>query len=288
MTPEELNEFVLPHTSNLAKSTVALFKLVAGIGDFFGSGVLLRIENTHFLVTAAHVAHYFVNKKWVLPSLAAQTLEDTIIILAYNRGRLTNTGELPDRDNDMLDLGIFELHPMTVERLSQFMRFVTLDQLGLDPAKLTDGIYLVLGYPQSGTDEDEMNQTIEAAILPYFTNLHDFSSGISVNYSPNDHLVLDVNRLDYPGRDKINLDDIHGISGCGIWRILDENEPIQSLDWRKAKLVAIETDRSLPEVMGPIQYLRGTKIKRVINYIHTFWPELRPAIEDAIPIEFVQ
>jgi hypothetical protein len=52
-------------------------------------------------------------------------------------------------------------------------------------------------------------------------------------------------------------------------------------------LVAIITDRSVPELMGPVQFLRGTKIKRAINFIYEGWPELRSAIESAIPVQFV-
>ena len=40
--------------------------------------------------------------------------------------------------------------------------------------------------------------------------------------------------------------------------------------------------------MGPVQYLRGAKIKRAINFIYEGWPELRSAIESAIPVRFVR
>jgi hypothetical protein len=114
-------------------------------------------------------------------------------------------------------------------------------------------------------------------------------SGPVPNINPSEHLVLDVNRIDEGGgaEDRLDLDRTHGISGGGMWRILDEGQTIQSLDWRKAKLVAIIPDRSVPEVMGPVQYLRGTKIKRAINLIYEGWPDLRPAIESAIPVRFV-
>jgi hypothetical protein len=109
------------------------------------------------------------------------------------------------------------------------------------------------------------------------------------NISPTDHLVFDVNRMDQANGagDKLDLDETGGISGGGVWRILDEDQPIDALDWRRAKLAAIITDRSVPEVMGLVQYLRGTKIKRVINLIHEGWEDLRPAIESAVPVEFV-
>ena len=169
------------------------------------------------------------------------------------------------------------------------MRFVTLSELELDPDKLKDGRYLVLGYPEFRAEKDEMDQTIVAQILPYFTGLYDMERDPAPNINPADHLVLDVNRMDEAdgAGDRLDLDETHEISGGGMWRILDEDQPIESLDWRQAKLVAIVTDRSVPEVMGPVQYLRGAKIKRAINFIYEGWPELRSAIESAIPVRFV-
>jgi hypothetical protein len=36
---------------------------------------------------------------------------------------------------------------------------------------------------------------------------------------------------------------------------LVKDQPIESLDWRHARLVAIVTDRSVPEVMGTVRNL---------------------------------
>jgi hypothetical protein len=110
------------------------------------------------------------------------------------------------------------------------------------------------------------------------------------DFSPADHLVLGVNRMEEAGGDwdRLDLDVTHGISGGGMWRVLNEGQPIESLNWREAKLAAIITDRSDPDVMGPVQYLRGTKIKRVINLICEGWPALRPPIKSAIPVQFVR
>jgi hypothetical protein len=194
-----------------------------------------------------------------------------------------------NREDDPLDLAVLELRPDIADKLAASMRFVTLNDLALDPEKLKDGRYLVVGYPEFRAEKDEMDQTIVAQILAYFTGLYDMERVPAPNISPADHIVLDVNRMDEAAGagDRLDLDQTHGISGGGMWRILDEDQPIESLDWRRAKLVAIITDRSVPEVMGPVQYLRGTKIKRAVNFIYEGWPALRSAIEAAIPVRFV-
>jgi hypothetical protein len=288
MGPEELNRFVLPHTSEISRTTVALFKHVSGKGDHYGSGVLLQVEGKRFLVTAAHVSDEFCCERWKQIFFGTPDGDDLIPVLTVSYARSRKRTD-PNREDDPLDLAVYELRPDIADKLSAFMRFVTLSELELDPEKLKDGRYLVVGYPEFRAEKDEMDQTIVAQILPYFTGLYDMERDPAPNISSADHLVLDVNRMDEAdgAGDRLDLDQTHGISGGGMWRILDEGQSIESLDWRRAKLAAIITDRSVPEVMGPVQYLRGTKIKRVINFIYEGWPELRPAIESAIPVRFV-
>jgi len=288
MYPEELDRFVMPHTVELSKTTVPIFRHASGIVDHHGSGVLLQVEGKRFLVTAAHVSDEFFCERWRQFFFGTPEGDDLIPVTTASFVRPKMPASL-NRDDEPLDLAVLELKPDIADKLSAFTRFVTLGELGLDPDKLNSGLYLVLGYPAFRVENDEMDQIIEAQIMPYFTNLYDMVSNPVPNISPADHLVLEVNRLDEDegSGDRIDLDQTHGISGCGVWRVLDEGQPIGSLDWRNAKLVAIVTDRSLPEVMGPIQYLRGTKIKRVINFIYEGWEDLRPAIEAAIPVRFV-
>ena len=289
MSPEELNRFVLPHTSEISRTTVALFRHASGEADHYGSGVLLQVEGMRFLVTAAHVSDEFFCERWRQIFFGTPDGDEVIPVITIRYAGSKKRNET-NREDDPLDLAVLELRPDIADKLSAFMRFVTLSELELDPDKLKDGRYLVLGYPEFRAEKDEMDQTIVAQILPYFTGLYDMERDPAPNISPADHLVLDVNRRDEAGGagDRLDLDQAHGISGGGMWRILDEDQPIESLDWRQAKLVGIITDRSVPKVMGPVQYLRGTKIKRVINFIYDGWPELRPAIEAAIPVRFVR
>ena len=288
MSPDELNLFVLPHTSEISRTTVALFRHASGDADHYGSGVLLQVGGTRFLVTAAHVSDEFFCERWRQIFFGTLDGDELIPVLTVRYCRSKKQTDL-NREDDPLDLAVLELRPDIADKLSAFMRFVTLSKLELDPDKLKDGRYLVLGYPEFRADKDVMDQTIVAQILPYFTGLYDMERDPVPNISAEVHLVLDVNRMDEAAGagDRLDLDQTHGISGGGMWRILDEDQPIESLDWRRAKLAAIITDRSIPEVVGSVQFLRGTKIKRVINFIYEGWPELRPAIESAIPVRFV-
>ena len=289
MGPEELNRFALRHTSEISRTTVALFKHVSGEADHFGSGVLLQVEGTRFLVTAAHVTDEFFCEQWKQIFFGTPSEDDLLPVTTVRYCRSKKQTD-PNREDDSLDLAVLELTADVADKLSASMRFVTLSELELDPDKLKDGKYLVNGYPDFRAEKDEMDRTIVAQNLPYFTGLYDMGRVPAPNISPADHIVLDVNRMGEAGGlwDRLDLDETHGISGGGMWRVLDEDQPIESLDWRQAKLVAIVTDRSVPKVMGPVQYLRGTKIKHAVGFIHHGWPELRSAIESAIPARFVR
>ena len=224
-------------------------------------------------MTAAHVSDEFFCEGWKQIFLAMPDGDELIPVITVKYARSKKRTD-PNRGDDPLDLAVLELRPDIADKLSTFMRFVSLNDLALDPDKLTDGRYLVIGYPEFRAEKDETDQTIVAQILPYFTGLYDMERVPALNTSPADHIVLDVNRMDEAAGtgDRLDLDQAYGISGGGMWRILDEDQPIASLDWRHAKLAAVITDRSPPEVMGPAQYLRGTKIKRAINFIYEGWP----------------
>ena len=114
-------------------------------------------------------------------------------------------------------MAVLELTPDVADKLSTFMRFVTLSELELDLDKLKDGKYLVNGYPDFRAEKDEMDQTIIAQNLPYFTGLYDTERVPAPNISPADHIVLDVNRMDEAG---------------GLWNRLDLDKTRRNERWR--------------------------------------------------------
>ena len=75
MTPDEVVGFLLPHTAEICRTTPALFRYIPGRENHFGSGVLLRVGETPFMLTAAHVADEFRDLKWKGISLGTPRLE---------------------------------------------------------------------------------------------------------------------------------------------------------------------------------------------------------------------
>jgi len=188
-----------------------------------------------------------------------------------------------------VDVAVLELTPDVADKLSSFMRFLTLEDLQLDPDKLKGGLYLVNGYPDFRAETDKMDETIVAQNMPYITGLYDIDQLPAPNFRPTDHIALEVVPPYESGGFScgLDLDKCQGISGGGMWRMLDEGQPIESLDWRQVKLVAIVTDRYVPESVGSLQYLRGTKIKHAVRMIYHGWPDLRSSIVSAISTRFI-
>ncbi len=108
MGPEELNLFVLPHTSEISRTTVALFKHVSGEADHFGSGVLLQVEGTRFLVTAAHVTDEFFCERWKQIFFATSTEDDLLPVTTVRYCRSKRQTD-PNREDDPLDLAVLRL-----------------------------------------------------------------------------------------------------------------------------------------------------------------------------------
>ena len=67
----------------------------------------------------------------------------------------------------------------------------------------------------------------------------------------------------------------------------DEAQPIQALDWKKAKLVGIITEGTDPGYQGTSHYFRGTKIRCLIRLLLAGWPHLAPFLAKSIPPRFV-
>jgi hypothetical protein len=282
MSPDELDQFLVQHTSEISRSTPALFLAQPGRERHFGSGVLLQVEEARFLVTAAHVADDCF-ERYKLPCFGTSTF-DELLLVNWGRYCRSKKQEDPNREDDPINVAVLELTSDVAEKLSEFMRFLTLDDLQLDPDKLKDGLFLVNGFPDFRAEKDEMDETIVADNLPYISKLYDIERFPAPNLSLTDHLAVEV----VPPYESagfscgLDLDKAQGISGGGMWRLLDDGQPIESLDWRKAKLVAIVTDRSDSNLAGPVQYLRGTKIKHVVRMIYHGWQHLQPIIRSTI------
>jgi hypothetical protein len=272
----EVIDFMLQHTPHIARTTAPLFGGSPGEQDHFASCVLLKIADTSFIITAAHVIDDIVHKN-MLVYLPSASLEEMPISLEQIDSLTSPLNQSRDRQDDPYDVAIIKLKPEVAERLATHMRFVTLD--GVEPhyLRLPPADFAIVGYPCQLSDRNEEDKTIVSTVMPYFTSLYD-DDGARVMFDPQIHILMSF-RSTYTFKDVeygLDLPSPKGMSGCGMWRVKDEAEPLESLDWRNMRLIGIAHTWNL-------NLLKGTKIKYILQMIYTMMPEMRSEIDKHFP-----
>ena len=274
---EETIDKITRQTSRIAVCTVPLFGDFPEGPDHFGSGVLLKIREYRFLLTAAHVADELANAAICLPS---KDLSDPVLQLKDRKSFKTPKIQ-GKRGDDWIDLAVIELERDVADTLATYTRFLTLSDLELNPAHLENGQFAFIGYPGDRAEKDEAYRTIVATNLPYFTSLHDHQKLPVPEFDENMHIIVDINEptikdgIPY-GYDPANL---AGVSGCGLWRISDQNSPIDAMDWRNAKQIGI-----IHTYKDGILF--ATRMNFGISLIGSFYPDLRAEIMNTFPREY--
>lgn len=242
-----------------------------------GSGALLRLVDTKFLVTAAHVGDILVEKAdELVPVVAPRDGGETILLQ-------TKSGHA---QGDPYDIALFELADQTVAELERggfkFLDLASLDirdgedELGhIDPS---GGLYLVTGFP---TDETKINPAgyvsqagrIVAGIVNHAFPEYVGGSKIAVHFNI-DQIPYGSDVPDAGLRGK----DPNGMSGGAIWRA--HRGGANALRWTpdSLRLVAIQY-----AWVKPRSVLVGTRIKYVVGLIYERFPDLRRIIDLAFP-----
>ena len=226
------------------------------------TGVLFRVGESHFLITAAHklVDIHGLN----IPLFLPPSQQDASPISLSGRMLYTK-----DR---RVDIAVWELPQSIVEQLlptRTFLGMMDVDLQSHSPKEL----YLILGYPSSCTEITA--EAVRPTVLKYVAYIYSGDTDGLENFDPSLHILLQHDR---DGRDATGQPllspTIQGMSGCGIWRLL-ELKPAWNQTWKRsdAKLVAIQ-NRYIHD-----QYCKGTWVKYAIRLIGDNFPQLRPALQ---------
>lgn len=233
----------------------------AGKIEQFGSSVLLKIANVHFLLSAAHVFDEFKNYEILIPG------KDHLIALngAYSTTKIPKSGS---RQDDTLDLGFFVLEQEINSHLDAALLF--LEEPDVDPLDETTAgdAYTVMGYPSDksrsigGKAETEMFRITGEGIQDhrYRDKMLDPLKQILIQYRPrkaiNSTTMLQPKKLDFGG-----------MSGCGVFawsKSLPETNYLE-----QPKLVGI-----LTEYDPHRNVFVASRIHSIIAAIHKDFPDL--------------
>jgi hypothetical protein len=277
-----INDQIRPHLPEHAwHSTVAIVLVHDGAVHQFGSGVLFRVADESFVVTAGHVAKQ------------ANQHEKTLGITAANGTFVATPGQwlssAPGQHGsltDPFDVAIYALPPSAVEQLSgkTFLRF---DDIDFDP-KTPTSVYTLFGFPAvwSAPSTSDSNP-LQLKAFQYTTTLYDRDTDSIEDYQERFHLLLDA-QLEHTSCEDGSPARFHdlqgaaapfpgmlgGISGCSVWWTGDLKVPMETWSKERSRLVAVQTG-----VLPTKRAIKATRWVAVSTLIHSAFPALRPAME---------
>lgn len=235
-----------------------------GEPELLGSGLLLRVGSSEFIVTAAHVMDRAMHEFWV-------GSDDRLVGI---KGPYSHTAAPKgDRDLDLFDLAIVPLREPEVSELRR-CRFLSLDDLAPfevpDLREVVGSKYLMFGYPC--TRHDKRREQVRP--LKYISRACPAADYAPIGITPSTHIVLNYDKKrGYTVDGQITLPDPHGISGGGIWKLQGfhgddfeaEHLVAIAIEWRKGQKVAF-----------------GTRVRVLLDGITLRYPHVAKHVRDFI------
>jgi hypothetical protein len=241
-----------------------------------GSGVLFAISDRRFAFSAAHVLDD-VNAcfEHSLPVFISPGMKSTALI-PIRGGNYFIRPKLPrsrDRRDDPLDVGFVEWTKENGDEIAKTRRFLHLFQLEPHDRGHRDSAYLVYGYPDAAVETNHEEQTVSYEPLNYITHAYRGARGELPRPVPEFEIVLDFlpsRSTNGPDGSPSPLYPPHGISGCGIWRIVEGGTKRDQWKPSMVKLVGIEHTWN-----HQVEVFRGTRIAYLVGMVMRRYPELQ-------------
>jgi len=230
--------------------------------------VLYRVADQYFILTAAHNLREIVKLNIPLyvglgdSSLPTPIVNDTVYLTTeVDEGR---------------DIAAIRLGSECTELLSKAKTFLSHSQIDLsDDGK---GQYIVFGYPMAWTSGSENHITTGG--LPFLTLMYTGVYSQITFFDPNIHIALSYSTkpIEVSSNRSSELPPPEGISGCGIWRVMDQIEGQFSVV--QPRLVALQHRWVMSESQ---EYLQGTWIRYALKRIIDDDPALEHSMRLVYP-----
>ncbi|HEV3301273.1 MAG TPA: hypothetical protein VG055_16600 [Planctomycetaceae bacterium] len=263
------------------ESTVAIVIAHEGQVHQFGTGILLRIADSSFVVTAGHVVRQASEHG---KTLGISSGAGSFVAVAGQF--LCSCGHQYGSDEDLFDVAVHRLPDDAVKRLAgkTFLRLTDVDC----GEQSRTAVYTLFGFPAVWARPSAADsEVLQLRALQFTTYRFDRHTDALEGFQDRFHLLLDADpngisnddgsaavfrNLD--GQDMAFPRGLGGISGCSVWRIGDLRLPPS--DWRRfeARNVAVQTG-----VYSPRRAIKATRWIAVSTLLYDAFPELRPAIE---------
>jgi hypothetical protein len=253
----------LPH---LVAATAPIFRLSKlEKPQFFATAVLLKVNNCHFALTAAHVLDERSISNLYIGS------GEKVVLLGGSFGTTVPPGA-GNRKQDRIDIGIVRLSEETVRDMQED-EFLTLDDTYNLETVTTTGHYVFRGYPISKHKRAIKGGQAEATPYTFVVVPAPLADYQNAYLNPSISLLLrfDKQNLWLPSGRVVGPDPT-GISGGGVW-FLDNafaTSPLKPL----LCAIAIEWWKNQHKCV------LATKLHVALSLIRSRFPELRPYLPE--------
>jgi hypothetical protein len=234
--------------------------------ELFGTGVLLRIWQQEFIVTAGHVVTLMQRARAGVTLWARHPLTGQLWTL--------NHVDYACVDDDRSDIGVIGLPYPVGLKLADPSNYLDLGQLQTADLKAEGEDCLVCGFPSVLY----VAEPPKVRCLRYLTTSRDEErrevfdprTDILLSYRPGKQQFQGVELADLP---------IHGMSGGGIWRFFDT---VSDRAWQTSDLRLAGIQHGWRKNEG---LLRGSRIAAALQLIAKRWPDLSTLIRKYHPDE---
>lgn len=188
-----------------------------------GSGILLKIDDDYFLVSAAHVIEENKIRQMFIPNG-----KEFIAIEGDFKGIALEEGQ--NREDDKIDLAVVKLATHVVIEISSIFEFLSLDRIDINHNISNLNDYCLYGFPNIWTEKIVENQEFKSMPLFLRTQLNIEQKRTVPKYVKNSKLIVE-----YGGSP--NHPVAKGLSGSGLWFLPQNSDGIEDIS-----LVGILTD----------------------------------------------
>jgi hypothetical protein len=206
-------------TDFLERHVIQIFRLDENNNpDLEGSGILARLDDRFYLVTAAHVLDACDTGVFLLQEgFEGEPLAGAFIV----SGKKPGTTRLDDK----VDIGFVRLTEKETNRLG-VDNFLDLNHISGPPMKIGPTVFLVLGYPVRDQVRDCRSLTIETSLTMFMTTPAKEKAYNLASINSESHILLKYDRKVIATKKSIGSPpDFRGLSGGGVWPLSVLEEP---------------------------------------------------------------
>ena len=220
--------------SRLLKHTIQIFSITESGLMPFGTGVLVLIQKTHFLLTASHVAAYI------------EDIHSQLFVKLAQSKYIPLLGEFKYTDLDKskgIDLAYIKLDSQLIPDLTTRYLFLTIDKI-LAQNRVLNGVnYCIIGFPEKNIEFD--NGILKTGASSFMARASNDKPYSYYNIDKKDHIIISLEGkatdIFTGNKTKVNS-NFYGMSGCGLWFIIYELDPITNMYSIDYKLVGVTTE----------------------------------------------